>query len=98
MGASAFEPERTLVRGVDQDPVSFDVAVARWLPRPNQCMFSVFGLKRGTLGQELDDFPQLVEILPPFPHALDIAGELFGLRDPLHFSQLSNIASNESNS
>ena len=54
--------------------------------------------KRSTLGQQLDNLLQLVQVLPSFPHALDIPGKLPGLRDLLHFSQLLNIASNDLNS
>ena len=54
--------------------------------------------KRGALGQKLDNLLQLFQVLPLFLHALDITGELPGLRDFLHFFQLLNIPSIDSNS
>jgi hypothetical protein len=53
--------------------------------------------KQGIFGQKLDNLPQLFQVLPSFPHAVDIPGELPGLQDSLHFFQPLNIASNDSN-
>jgi len=52
VGAGAFKPKRVPLRGVDQDPVGFDVAVARRLPRANQSMVPVFRRNWSALGQE----------------------------------------------
>ena len=54
--------------------------------------------ERGALGQKLDNLLQLFQALPSFLHAADITGELPGLRDFLHFFQLLNIPSIDSNS
>jgi hypothetical protein len=96
--AGPFKPKRIFVCSVKQDPVGFNVAVARWLPWSNQWMVSVVRWKRDVLGQKLDNLLQLLQVLPSFPHALDIPGKLPGLRDLLHFSQFLNIASKDSNS
>jgi len=96
--AGTFKPKRVVFCGVNQDPVGFDVAVARWLPRSHEWMVSVVRWKRDVLYQKLNNLLQLVQVLPSFPHALDIPGKLPGLRDLLHFSQFLNIASKDSNS
>jgi len=93
-----FKPERVLICCVYQDPVGFNGAVARRVPRSDEWMVSVVRWKRGALGQKPDNFSQLIQILPSFPHPLDIPGKLLGLRDLLHFSQFLNIASTDSNS
>ena len=87
-----------MICSVNQDPVGFNVAVARRLPRSDEWMVSVVRWKRSALSQKLDNLLQLVQVLPSLPHALDIPGKLPGLRDLLHFSQFLNIASNDSNS
>ena len=61
-------------------------------------MISMICWKRSTLCQKLDNLLQLFQVLPSFPHAVDIPRELLGLQDFLHFFQLLNIASNDSNS
>jgi len=93
-----FKPERVLICCVYQHPVGFNVAVARRVPRSDEWMVSVVRWKRGALGQKPDNLSQLIQILPSFPHPLDIPGKLLGLRDLLHFSQFLNIASTDSNS
>ena len=93
-----FKPKRVFVRSVNQDPVGFNVAVARRLPRSDEWMVSVVRWKRSALGQKLDNLLQLVQILSSFPHALDIPGKLPGLRDLIHFSHFLSIASKDSNS
>src|SRR4030042_607743 len=95
--ASPFEQKRVAFRSVNQDPVGFNVAVARWLPRSHEWMVSVVRWKRDALDQKFDNLLQLVQVLPSFPHALDIPGKRPGLHDPLHFSQFLNIASKDSN-
>ena len=54
--------------------------------------------ERGALGQKLDNLLQLFQAFPSFLHAIDITEELPGLRDFLHFFQLSNIPPIDSNS
>ena len=53
--------------------------------------------KMGALGQKLDNLLQLFQVLPSFLHALDVTGELPGLRDFLNFFQLLNIPSIDPN-
>src|SRR3989304_5531617 len=96
--AGPFKPKRVALCSVNQDPIGFNVAVTRSLPRSHEGMVSVVRWKRGTLGQKLNSLLQLVQVLPSFPHELDIPGKLPGLRDLLHFSQFLNIASKDSNS
>jgi len=96
--AGPLEPKRVAFGSVNQDPVGFNVAVARWLPRSHEWMVSVVRWKRDALGQKFDNLLQLVQVFPSFPHALDIPGKLPGLRDPLHFSKFLNIVSKDSNS
>ena len=98
MCAGPFKPKRVAFCSVNQDPVGFNVAVARWLPRSHEWMVSEVRWKRDALGQKLDNLLQLVQVLPSLAHALDILGKLPGLRDLLHFSQFLNIASKDSNS
>ena len=93
----SFKPEQVLICCVYQDPVGFDVTVARRTPRTDEWMVSVVRGKQGALSQKPDNFSQLIQVLPSFPHPLDIPGKLPSLRDLLHFSQFSNRASNESN-
>ena len=98
MGAGPLKPKRVAFRSVNQDPIGFNVAVTRWLPRSHEWMVSVARWKRDAPSQKLDNLLQLVQVFPSFPHALDISGKLPGLQDPLHFSQFLNIASKDSNS
>jgi len=74
------------------------MAVMRGFPFTDQGMVPVLGIKRSPGGELAHNRLKHCEILPPFPHLLDIAGELGGLRDPFHFFQLSNMASIDSNS
>jgi len=83
---------------VYQDPVGFDMTIAGRAPRADEWMVSVVRRKWDAFGQKPDNFSQLIQILPSFPHPLDIPGKLLGLRDLLHFSQFLNIASTDSNS
>ena len=96
--AGPLKPKRVAFCSVNQDPIGFIVAVARWLPRSHEWMVSVVRWKRNALGQKLDNLLQLLQVLPSFPHAFDIPGKLPGLGDLPHFSQSLNIASNDSNS
>jgi len=93
----SFKPERVPVCCVYQDPVGFNMAVARWLPRSNERMISAVRWKWDTLSQKPNDLLQLAQTLSSFPHPLDVSGKLLGLRDLLHFSQFLNIASTDSN-
>ncbi len=98
MRTGAFKAKRIFVCGINQDPICFDMAVARWLPRSHEWMVSAPGRKWETFSKMFDNFLQLTQVLPSFPHALDIPGELRSLRDLFHFSQFLNMASKESNS
>jgi hypothetical protein len=94
----SFKPERVSICCVYQDPVGFDVAVARRIPRVSKRMVSVVRRNWDAFGQEPNNLSQLIQVLPSFPYPFDITGKLFGLRDLLHFSQFLNIASTDSNS
>ena len=98
MSSRAFKPKRFVIGRIDQDPVRFDMAIMRWPPFANKRMIPVFGIKQFSFGQKPYDILKFIQVLPAFPHALDIAGELGGLRNRLHFFQLSNMASRDSNS
>ena len=63
--AGPFKPKRVLICCVYQDPVGFNVAVTRWLPRSDEWMVSVVRWKWGALGQKPDNFLQLSA--GPFP-------------------------------
>ncbi len=93
-----FKPKRVALCRVNQDPIGFNVAVTRSLPRSQEWMVSAVRWKRDARGQKLNNLLQLVQVLPSFPHELDIPGKLLGLRDLLYFSQFLNIASKDSNS
>ena len=74
------------------------MAIMGGFPLSNKGMISVLGIK-GSPGGELSyDRLKFCQVFPAFPHLLDVAGELVGLRDPFHFFQLSNMASIDSNS
>ena len=94
----SFKSKRGFICGIDQNPVGFKVAVARWLPRSAEWMVSVVRWEWSVFDQKFDNFLQLAKIFSSSPHALDIPGKLFGLRDLLHFSQFLNMASKDSNS
>ena len=98
MRAGPFKSKRGFICGVNQDPVGFNVAITRWLPRSGEWMVSVVRWKWSVLSQKFDNFLQLAQVLSPSPHALGIPGKLLGLRDLLHFSQFLNMASKDSNS
>ena len=75
----SFKPERVPICCVYQDPVGFDVTVARWTPRTDEWMVSVARGKQGALSQKPDNLSQLIQVLPSFPHPFDIPGKLLGL-------------------
>ena len=98
MRPGSFKPERAPICCVYQDPVGFDVTVARRAPRPHEWMVSVVRRKLDAFSEKPDNLSQLIQVLPSFPYPLDILRKLLGLRDLLHFSQFLNIASTDSNS
>jgi len=73
------KPERVLICCVYQDPVGFNVAVARRVPRSDEWMISVVRWKQGALSQKPDHLSHLIQGLPSFPHPFDIPGKLIGL-------------------
>ena len=79
VSAGPFKPERVFICRVDQDPVGFNVAVARRVLRSDEWMISVVRWKQATLSQKPDHLSQLIQGLPSFPHPLDIPGKLLGL-------------------
>ena len=50
-----FKPERVLIWCVYQDPVGFNMTVARRAPRSDEWMVSIVRWKRGTLSQKPDN-------------------------------------------
>ena len=57
--AGPFKSKRGFICGVNQDPVGFNVAITRWLPRFGEWMVSVVRWKWSVLSQKFDNFLQL---------------------------------------
>ena len=92
-----LQSQRFRIWRVDEYPVGLNVAVTRWLPWARERVVMVLPRKIGASSQELDHRLQFRKVLASCSHQLHISGELRGLRDGFHSSQLSNIASSVSN-
>jgi len=74
------------------------MTIMRGFPLSDKGMISMPWIKCSPCGEQFHNRLEFCQILSAFSHLLDITGELGGLRDLLHFFQLSNMASNDSNS
>ena len=93
----SLQSQRIRICCVDQNPVGFNVAVTRRLPRASEGVVTVFPRKAVASRESSHDHLQFPKVLAPSSHQLHVSRELRRLRDGLHFSQLSNISSSESN-
>jgi len=78
--AGSLKSKRFVIRRVDQNPVRFDVTIARGLPRPGEGMVPINRRKRRSFGQKPDNFLKLTQVLASFPHASRVSDKLAGLR------------------
>lgn len=97
MSSRAFQAQRLGIAGVNENPIRFDVAVARAAPISPQCMISMPGSQSLALRKLPDNLLELGNIFASLCHPPHVLDEPSGLPKLFHFFQLANIFSRESN-
>src|SRR5580658_9107747 len=73
------------------------MTIAGTAPDSMQRMIPVFRIQHFAVSELSDDGFQLGDVLPSFSHPFDVPEKAGRLRERLHFAQLANISSRDSN-